>query len=79
MFFMLNNGSYCDCLTMEKVSYSKSMSSNKSHHGLWVYNIDPVNVTQYGKTTLVAHNTWNFEQMLTFQHSLFGHFIQEAN
>ena len=29
-------------------------------------------VTQFGKTTLVAHN--DFKQMLTFKHSLYGHF-----
>ena len=29
------------------------------------------------KTTVVAHN--NFEQTFTFQHLLFGHFIQEVN
>ena len=34
-------------------------------------------VTKFGKTTLVAHN--NFEQTLTFKHSLFGNFAQEAN
>ena len=34
-------------------------------------------VTQFGKTTLVEHN--NFEQTLTFKHSLFGHFAQEIN
>ena len=37
---------------------------------IYIYNI----VTQFGKTTLVAHN--NFEQTLIFKHSLF---IQEAN
>ena len=34
-------------------------------------------MTQFGKTTLLVHN--NFEQTLTFKHSLFGHFAQEAN
>ena len=35
------------------------------------------NVTKFGKTTIVVHN--NFEQTLTFKHSLFGHFAQQAN
>ena len=34
-------------------------------------------MTKFGKTTLVTYD--NFEQMLTFKHSLFGHFIQQAN
>ena len=34
-------------------------------------------VTRFEKTHVMMHD--NFEQTLTFKHSLFGHFIQQAN